>query len=439
MRGLRLILGIFAMILGMVFSPFTTPVFATMIETPIETDDIPEVEGRYGSIVVDADSLDIIHARQIDAQRYPASLTKLMTLYLTFDALDSGQLRLDQKLPISRKAQNTPPGKLGVKRGDYITVDQAIQAVAVKSANDVAVVLAEAIGGSEAQFAEMMTTRAMSLGMVQTQFANPHGLPNPLQVTTARDMAKLAMAHLNNHRRYYHYFGQTRFRYKGKTYKNTNGLLHWLAGVDGFKTGFTRASGYNLVVSAKRDGRRIIAVVLGGASNKSRNKHMKDLIERSFETIGVTPKPSAAPIQLASKPPSQNRKIVREAVPRKSETRAVSAAIPTAVRLRGRDSSPVTVVTNGGPPIKVQSAALDGSWSIQVGAFDSEAAARAQLDGVSVMVGKGAASAVLPVKQNGRMFYRARFTNLDFKSAHAKCRALGALKTGCAVIAPIGR
>jgi len=118
-----------------------------------------------------------------------------MTLYLTFDALDSGQLRLDQKLPISRKAQNTPPGKLGVKRGDYITVDQA-----------------------------------------------------------ARDMAKLAMAHLNNHRRYYHYFGQTRFRYKGKTYKNTNGLLHWLAGVDGFKTGFTRASGYNLVVSAKRDG-----------------------------------------------------------------------------------------------------------------------------------------------------------------------------------------
>lgn len=394
----------------------------------------PEVSGRYGSIVVDADSLDIIHARQIDAQRYPASLTKLMTLYLTFDALDSGQITLNQKLPISLNAQNTPPGKIGVKTGQTITVDDAIQALAVKSANDVAVVLAEAIGGSEAQFAEMMTARAASLSMVKTQFTNPHGLPSPLQVTTARDMAKLAMAHLNNHRRYYHYFGQKSFRYKGKTYKNTNGLLHSLAGVDGFKTGYTRASGYNLVISAQRDGRRIIAVVLGGASNKARNTHMQDLVERSFETLGVEPATSTAPIQVAS----TKRTVVREALPKAAQVKKSTAVIPTAVRLRGRNAAPVTILTKG-TPISVQSAALDNAWAIQVGAFESEAAAQSQIKGVEVMVGQGVKPVILPVTQKGRVFYRARFTELSFNQAHEKCRALSALKTGCAVISPIGR
>lgn len=427
MRSSRAIFGIFAAVLCGFSLWMSTPAFANMAVTPI---DAPEVEGRYGSIVVDADSLDIIHARQIDAQRYPASLTKLMTLYLTFDALNEGRLTLDQKLPISRNAQNTPPGKLGVKKGQFITVDEAIQAVAVKSSNDVAVVLAEAIGGSEAQFAEMMTARAMSLGMVKTQFANPHGLPNPLQVTTARDMAKLAMAHLNTHRRYYHYFGQTEFTYNGRTYKNTNGLLHWLDGVDGFKTGYTRASGYNLVISAQRDGRRIIAVVLGGASNKSRNTHMQDLIERSFETIGVSPSPVTAPVQVASTP----RKVVRESLTEKS----AQTTVATAVRLRGRNDMPVTITTRG-EPITVQSAELDNSWAIQVGAFNSGADAQAQIDGVAVMVGAEAKAAVLPVSQGGRVFYRARFTNLSFEDAHRKCRALGALKTGCAVISPSGR
>ena len=407
------------------------PASAAMIG---ETSDTPVVDGRYGSIVVDADSLDIVHARQIDAQRYPASLTKLMTLYLTFDALDAGQLTLEQKLPISRNAQNTPPGKIGVKKGQTISVDEAIQAVAIKSANDVAVVLAEAIGGSEANFAEMMTARAASLGMLQTQYTNPHGLPSSLQVTTARDMAKLAMAHLNNHRRYYHYFGQKSFRYKGKTYNNTNALLHGKAGVDGFKTGYTRASGYNLVISAQRDGRRIIAVVLGGASNKARNQHMEELIERSFETIGVQPLPVSAPVQVAS----AKRKIVKDPLPVKTQTKMASADISTAVRLRGRNDTAVTVMTKGNP-VAVQSAALDNSWAIQIGAFDSEPAAQAQIAGVSVMVGNGSTPAILPVSQRGRTFYRARFTQLSFEQAHAKCRALGALKTGCAVIAPVGR
>ncbi len=426
-----------------------TPALAAIDTTTAATG--PEVEGRYGSIVVDVDSLEIIHARQIDAQRYPASLTKLMTLYLVFDALEQGQLTLDQALPISRNAQNTPPGKLGVKMGQTITVHQAIQAVAVKSANDVAVVLAEAVGGSEAGFAEAMTARAASLGMLKTQYSNPHGLPNPLQVTTARDMAKLATAHLNNHRKYYHYFGQTKFRYKGKTYKNTNGLLHWLDGVDGFKTGYTRASGYNLVISAKRDGHRIIAVVLGGASNKSRNTHMQDLIERSFDTIGVTtPKTvvaSAASTFAASTPakvkPKTTRTIIREPVPTKIDVRqkSVKSSVKssvrpiTAVRLRGRNQKAVTIVTSG-PKVNLQPAALDQAWAIQIGAFNTKFAAQAQIDGVAPLIGRGGTPSIASVQMADRTLYRARYSAMTFEQAHAKCRALSALKTGCRVISP---
>ena len=436
MAFLRAISGFFAVFV-LALTMHCVPSFAAMPKVNASAPKtLPKVEGRYGSIVVDADSLDIVHARQIDEQRYPASLTKLMTLYLTFDALDDGRLTLNQKLPVSRKAQNTPPGKLGVKRGQFITVDQAIQALAVKSANDVSVVLAEAIGGSEANFAEMMTARAHSLGMMKTQFSNPHGLPNPLQVTTARDMAKLATAHLNNHRRYYHYFGQKKFRYKGKTYNNTNGLLHGVDGVDGFKTGYTRASGYNLVISAERDQRRLIAVVLGGASKGSRNTHMEDLIERSFETMGVRANVKLPPVQVASAPVKKTtRKVVREPLPKAAKTNHVSS---TAVRLRGRGAAPVTIVTKG-EPLKVQSATLDNAWSIQLGAFGSEAAAQSQLNGVKVMVGPQVRSVVQPASQQGRTLYRARFTDLSFEDAHKHCRALSALKTGCVVISPGGR
>ena len=200
-------------------------------------------EHRYASIVVDADTLEIIHARQIDEKRFPASLTKVMTLYLTFDALNEGRLKLKEQVSVSQHAAQTPPSKLGLKAGQKISVEDLIQALAVKSANDAAVVLAERLAGSEDAFAIRMTAKAKSLGMMRTTFKNPHGLPHPEQKSSARDMAKLASNILKNHRRYYHYFGQTHFSYKGTKYKNTNKLLHWLDGVDGFKTGYTRASG----------------------------------------------------------------------------------------------------------------------------------------------------------------------------------------------------
>ena len=248
-------------------------------------------EGRYASIIVDADTQDIVHARQIDAPRFPASLTKVMTLHLVFDALDNGSLSLDEKVKVSREAAQTRPVKLGLKTGQKISVRELIQSVAVRSHNDSAVVLAERLGGTEARFAKMMTAKAQSLGMQRTTFKTANGLPHPDQKTTARDMAKLAHSILTTHFDRYHYFGQTHFR----GVKNTNALLHDMPSVDGFKTGFTNASGYNLMVSAVRNNRRQIAIVLGGASGKSRNAHMRDLVERGFDVMGVIPRAETPP------------------------------------------------------------------------------------------------------------------------------------------------
>lgn len=252
-------------------------------------------QNRYASIIVDADTLDVVHARQIDAQRFPASLTKVMTLHLVFDALDEGTLTLGETVTVSRKASRTPPVKLGLRAGQKITVRELIQSVAVRSHNDSAVVLAERLGGTEARFAEMMTAKARELGMQRTTFKTANGLPHPEQVTTARDMAKLAHSILTTHYDRYHYFGQKSFR----GVKNTNALLRDMPEVDGFKTGYTRASGYNLMVSAVRNDRRQIAIVLGGASGKSRNAHMRDLVERGFEVMGVVPRSDTPALILA--------------------------------------------------------------------------------------------------------------------------------------------
>jgi len=381
---------------------------------------------RYASIVVDADTLEIIHARQIDEERFPASLTKVMTLYLTFDALNAGTLTLDEELTVSKHAARTSPTKLGLRAGKTITVEDAIQAIAVKSANDMAVVIAERLSGSEENFAYDMTAKARSLGMLNTTFKTPNGLPHPEQKTSARDMAKMAAAVLNNHRRYYHYFGQTHFKYGSRTYKNTNGLLHWLNGVDGFKTGFTRDSGYNLIISAQRDDRRLIAVVLGGASGKSRNKHMQDLIERSFKVMGVSPVESTPPIT-----------IVKESVPKKIEPQV--ASYTEAVRLRGTNKKPVTLFFGAKPDVKIPEVPLKSNWSIQVGAFDSMVGAGAQIQTLAALKEHGLSTdtaMIYPVKRGPLTLYRARFTKLSFEDAQTACKALENLASGCLVIAP---
>jgi D-alanyl-D-alanine carboxypeptidase len=244
----------------------------------------PVVTGRYASIIIDANTLNILHARQIDALRHPASLTKIMTLYLTFEAIDQGRIALDDVVTVSASAAQTPPVSMGLKRAEPVKVRTLIEAVAVRSANDAAAVLAETVGGTEANFIQMMNEKAQQLGMKRTQFRNPHGLPNEAQVTTARDMAKLAVATLQTFPHHYHVFGQTHFRGQ----RNTNALLRSRSDVDGFKTGYTRASGYNLVISATQAENRLIAVVMGGASSGTRNQHMSDLIDRGFDVMAQT-------------------------------------------------------------------------------------------------------------------------------------------------------
>lgn len=244
---------------------------------------------KYAAIVVDADSGEVLHARNQDDPRYPASLTKVMTLYLLFDAIDAGEVSLKDKMKVSRNAAAQPPSNLRLKAGDTISVEDAIYALVTKSANDVAVVVAEFLGGSERKFAAQMTDKASELGLANTTFRNASGLPNTAQLTTARDLAILADALLDNHGDYYHYFQNQRFSWGGMTYKSHNALIGSVDGVDGIKTGYTRASGFNLMTSAERDGRRVIAIMLGGASSKSRDTHVTELVESAFVAIGQSP------------------------------------------------------------------------------------------------------------------------------------------------------
>ncbi|MCW4153024.1 SPOR domain-containing protein [Halomonas sp. 18H] len=237
---------------------------------------------RYAGIVVDTETSEILYAENADAPRYPASLTKMMTLYMLFESLERGSMKLNQPLPVSSTASKMPATKLWLKPGSSLPVETAIKALVVRSANDVAVVVAEALGGSEDHFARMMTSRAHEMGMQDTIFRNASGLPDDRQVTTARDMAMLARRLMLDFPEYYHYFSKSRFSWRGKTVTGHNNLLDTYPGADGLKTGFIRASGFNVATSAKRHGRRMLAVVMGGYSSSSRDEHMADLLDRGF-------------------------------------------------------------------------------------------------------------------------------------------------------------
>lgn len=249
----------------------------------------PAWAGKYASIVIDLDTHQVMHARDADEQRHPASLTKVMTLYMVFDALDSGKLKLSDKMPVSKAASRAQPSKLGLKSGTTIKVEDAIRALVTKSANDVAIVFAEKLGGTEAKFVTKMNTKAKALGMNATTFRNASGLPDKRQITTARDMAKLAEAVYADHKDRYNYFSLSSFTWKKRKYTNHNELLRKVDGVDGIKTGFTNASGYNLMASAERSGRRVIAIMLGGSTGRSRDQHVADLLEAAFLEISGVP------------------------------------------------------------------------------------------------------------------------------------------------------
>ncbi len=242
---------------------------------------------RFAQIVVDADTHEVIFEENAQALRRPASITKVMTLYLLFDALQSGKLSWNDQIVFSRYASGQAPTKLGIAAGNSISVQTAVEALVVRSANDVAAAVAETLGGSEANFALMMTAKARDLGMVNTTFTNASGLPSDRQLTTAEDLARLAIAIRRDFPDQYHWFSTPQMVFNGKVTKNHNHLMARMEGMDGLKTGFTRSSGFNLAATTERNGRRIVTIVLGGRTRFSRDDFVELLTESAFKELGT--------------------------------------------------------------------------------------------------------------------------------------------------------
>ena len=244
-----------------------------------------EADARYADIIMNPVTGEVYHEHDADGRRYPASLTKMMTLYLLFEALERHKVNLDTSLPISEYAATMPQTNLALTPGDTIEVETAIKALVVRSANDVAVVVGEALGGDVNNFGAMMTAKARQLGMKNTIFRNPNGLPNPDQHTTARDMAKLGIALKRDFPKYYRYFSTLQFSHNGVTYYTHNRVMLRYAGVDGIKTGFIGLSGFNLVTSVVRGGRPLVGTVMGGATGGWRDNRMIELLDDSYQVI----------------------------------------------------------------------------------------------------------------------------------------------------------
>jgi D-alanyl-D-alanine carboxypeptidase len=386
----------------------------------------PAAAARMSSLVVDADTGEILTADNPDLQNYPASLTKMMTLYLTFEAMQAGRLSLDSRLSVSAHAAAQAPSKLNLQPGGSIKLDDAIRGIAVKSANDAAVVVAEALGGSEARFAQAMTAKARALGMTNTQFRNASGLPNRGQITTARDIAILALALRRDFPQYYRYFSEVEFNYRGTTHINHNHMLGRISGVDGVKTGFIRASGFNIATSAERYGRRIVGVVLGGNSPSLRDQHMADLLDEGFALAAKRPpggRAKLADVSLSA-PIAQVASAPSRKANEKSNRRAASAPA---------DEGLTQVSATGG-------AVASRGWSVQVGAFSrpgpaKQAATKAQQRD-SALKGKRVSVERAEGDDDDNELYRARVVGLTQIAAVRACERLKKQKVNCLVVPP---
>ncbi len=384
---------------------------------------------RYASIVVDSMTGQVLHQVNADTRNYPASLTKMMTLYMVFEALEDGRLRLDQSLKVSRRAARQPPSKLGLKRNQRITVKQAILALVTKSANDVAVVLAEALGRTERKFAQQMNRKAQALGMKRTNFRNASGLPNRRQLSTARDMAKLVTALIRHYPQYYNFFSAKSFRYRGRTHTNHNTLLTNYTGTDGLKTGYTRASGYNLAASTVRDGRRLVAVVFGGRTARSRDKHITALLDRGF----------SKPIPLVRQSPeAKPGKLVAVNAAEGKQKSSIRFARGASGMLPVPQSKPdeVLVVRGAGSQL-AETVSIAGRWGVQVGAFyrvkPAEKAASQAARKLPKILG-GTHMLIRKIKGRKGLLYRAQLVGLSEKQARLACRRLKSAKIDCMVI-----
>jgi D-alanyl-D-alanine carboxypeptidase len=407
----------------------------------------------HEEILIDANTGRVLSASNADALTYPASLTKMMTLYLTFKALDEGRLRLDTRLPVSAWAASQEPTKLGLRAGDTVSVRSLILGIVTRSANDAAVVLAEGLAGSEPAFAAEMNAEAQRLGMTRTFFANASGLPNPEQHTTARDMAQLALALYRDFPREAGFFTTKEFNFRGIEIVGHDHLMNWYPGVDGIKTGFIRASGFNLATSAVRDGHWLIGVVMGGATWASRDLEMAALLNRGFAELGVPPAavswndmpsglpprpiPAATPVAAAARtvrpyPPARPAQPVAKAVARLAARFSPIARAEAAPMLRPKPI-PVARFVRAAP-------AIPADWSIQIGAFRNPGAARQAARTVgSLRLARGKPLEILPPVRYGNVrirLYRARLLRFTAMNAASACAILHKRRLPCEVVAP---
>ncbi|EAU42793.1 hypothetical protein FP2506_08126 [Fulvimarina pelagi HTCC2506] len=449
---------------------------------------------KYAGFVIDANNGKVLYEDRADEYRYPASLTKMMTLYLTFDALSKKRISLTDKMPVSRYAAGRPPTKIGVPAGKTLQVEEAIYSLVTKSANDASVTLAEYLAGSESSFAEMMTRTAHKLGMTKTTYKNANGLPDSGQRTTARDQAKLGIALREHFPQYYKYFSTRSYSFRGRRLGNHNRVLGRMTGVDGIKTGYINASGFNLVSSIKRDGKSLVAVVMGGRSGRSRDNHMVDLLQRTLPkasrsdtgaliaarpntdagltvaSVGVLPKtgpmPDMRPAQVLSADerialayetsageagslpqptsrPVRGRQALANAlvgenrsqkllIPAASAANALAAPVPS-----NRDIDPTYTGSIGSRA--AAPASPNSAWVVQIAASPDVETATGLLAEAKRKVGSPLASAqpfTEPVSKGTQTLHRARFAGFETKdSAWDACAALKRADYACYAVA----
>ena len=433
-----------------------------------------DAKPQFSAIAVDARTGKILFSSDIDGSRHPASLTKVMTLYLLFQDLEAGQIKLTTDLLVSNRAASMAPSKLGLKPGAKISVENAIKALVTKSANDVASTIGENLGGSEASFADRMTRTAKSIGMTKTTFKNASGLPNPAQVTTARDMATLSLRIQRDFPQYYPYFRITSFTYNGQTIRTHNRLLGRYQGTDGIKTGYIAASGFNLTTSVKRGDKRVVGVVMGSSSGGARNKYMMKMLDTAFpkcvdgETIAVAAGASGGaivPVVAKAKTAAPEAKTQVASIAGNDAVPAEGTTFQTVAPGEDKSVAPdpkvleakieETAVDPAEEPEKAAekapaklpfavkkkevAATIAPSWNIQIGAYPKKEEARLKLkeiraSGYRFLSGKQAFT--VEVQKGSKTVYRARFSGFTQKTAKAACAQLSKKGLKCLTFSP---
>ncbi|MDG2522262.1 D-alanyl-D-alanine carboxypeptidase [Caulobacter segnis] len=387
---------------------------------------VPTSEPRYAAIVMDANSGEILYSKRGDSPRYPASITKVMTMYMAFEALAEGKLRLTDEIVVSPRAAAQQPTKLGLRAGSRITVDEVLRAMALKSANDMAVAMAERLGGTETRFSAMMTLRAQELGMENTRFVNASGLPDSRQISTAHDLAILSRAVMRDYPQYYAYFGQQNAVVRGQAMRNHNKLLGKMPGVDGLKTGFTNASGYNLAASAVQNNRRLIAVVLGGPSGASRDNSVEDLLLTGFDVIKRRSRGERITVAQNLFEPEPSGPIMRPSIEQGDAE---------------QDNLKIVLTENPATPPKMtvqkkMPAKSAGAYKVQVGAFKQKSLAGKQLQITEKKFAKVFANATGSVESGPGGSFRARFSGFSADGAQRACATLTAQRQVCMIVKP---